>query len=114
MGMSSGIGARLSGAPQDVPAHAFWFGEDQGRYLATTPQKSADAIIRAAERDGVVIARLGVTGGDALTLPDERSILVSVLSERFEGWLPAYMASGRSDPISLDGRGYHGDGREGD
>jgi hypothetical protein len=51
------------------------------------------------------MARLGVTGGDALTLPNERPILVSVLSERFEGWLPAYMAAERHDPISLDGRG---------
>jgi phosphoribosylformylglycinamidine synthase subunit PurL len=105
MAMSSGIGARLTGAPPDVPAHAFWFGEDQGRYLITTPQKSADAIMRAAAQAGVAIARLGVTGGDALTLPNERPILVSVLIERFEGWLPAYMAAGRPDPISLDGRG---------
>jgi len=108
------MGAQLTGAPQDVPVHAFWFGEDQGRYLVTIPQKSADAVIRAAEQAGIAIARLGVTGGDALTLPNERPILISVLSERFEGWLPAYMAAERPDPISLDGRGYHGDGRERD
>jgi phosphoribosylformylglycinamidine synthase subunit PurL len=100
MAMSSGIGAQITDAPQDVPAHAFWFGEDQGRYLLTAPQKSADPIIRAAEQAGVAVARLGVTGGDALTLPSERPILVSALSERFEGWLPAYMAAGRLDPIS--------------
>ena len=39
--------------------------------------------------------QLGLTGGDALTLQDERPILVAKLRERFEGWLPAYMA-GRS------------------
>jgi phosphoribosylformylglycinamidine synthase subunit PurL len=99
MAMSSSIGALLTGAPQDVAEHAFWFGEDQGRYLVTAPQKSTDAIIRAAKLAGVSIARLGVTGGDALTLPNARPILVSVLSERFEGWLPAYMAVGRPDPI---------------
>jgi hypothetical protein len=27
-----------------------------------------------------------------LTLPGERPILVTILRERFEGWLPAYMA----------------------
>ena len=105
MAMSSGIGAQLTGAPPDLPAHAFWFGEDQGRYLITTPQKSADAIIHAARSAGVAMARLGVTGGDALTLPNERPIVVSMLRERFEGWLPAYMAAERPDPISLDGRG---------
>ena len=40
------------------------------------------------------VARLGTTGGDALTLPGERPILVASLRESFEGWLPAYMAGG--------------------
>jgi phosphoribosylformylglycinamidine synthase subunit PurL len=102
MAISSGLGARVMGAPQGVPAHAFWFGEDQGRYLITAPQRSVDAIVRAAERTGVPIVRLGVTGGGALTLPDERPILLSVLRERFEGWLPTYMAAGRTDPISME------------
>ena len=31
--MASGVGARLSTGPRDIPGHAFWFGEDQGRYL---------------------------------------------------------------------------------
>jgi hypothetical protein len=35
---------------------------------------------------------IGTTGGDALTLGDERPILVKILLEHFEGWLPAYMA----------------------
>ena len=35
---------------------------------------------------------IGTTGGDALTIPGERPMLVKVLRERFEGWLPAYMA----------------------
>ena len=35
---------------------------------------------------------IGTTGGDALTLAGERPILVTILRERFEGWLPAYMA----------------------
>jgi phosphoribosylformylglycinamidine synthase len=41
---------------------------------------------------GVAVRGLGTTGGDALTLPGERPILVKVLAEAFEGWLPAYMA----------------------
>src|SRR4029079_7872868 len=31
MSMASGIGAVLHAAPDDLPAHAFWFGEDQAR-----------------------------------------------------------------------------------
>src|SRR5690242_13157716 len=33
MAMASGIGATLEPVPEDTPAHAFWFGEDQARYL---------------------------------------------------------------------------------
>ena len=44
-----------------------------------------------ARAAGVAVRRLGFTGGDALTLQDERPILVAKLRERFEGWLPAYM-----------------------
>jgi hypothetical protein len=35
---------------------------------------------------------IGTTGGDTLTLAEERPMLVTVLRERSEGWLPAYMA----------------------
>jgi phosphoribosylformylglycinamidine synthase len=38
---------------------------------------------------------IGKTGGDALTLPGARPILVTILRERFEAWLPAYMAGER-------------------
>src|SRR5215216_118709 len=35
MAMASGIGARLYGAPVMIQPHAFWFGEDQARYVVT-------------------------------------------------------------------------------
>jgi phosphoribosylformylglycinamidine synthase subunit PurL len=92
MAMASGVGARLEPAPADMPAHAFWFGEDQGRYVLTMRGSRAEEVVRAAQSAGVAIRRLGTTGGDALTLPDERPILVTNLRNRFEGWLPAYMA----------------------
>jgi phosphoribosylformylglycinamidine synthase len=40
------------------------------------------------------VQRLGTTGGDAIALPGERPILVKALRERFEEWLPNYMAGG--------------------
>ena len=46
MAMASGIGATLETAPDDTPAHAFWFGEDQARYLVTVPAANADAVMR--------------------------------------------------------------------
>ena len=56
MAMASGIGATLDAAPDDIPAHAFWFGEDQARYLVTVPAAKVDGGARraaqAAERAG--------------------------------------------------------------
>jgi len=92
MAMASGIGAELSGAPGDIPAHAHWFGEDQARYLVTVPEGQADAVMARARAANVPVWIIGKTGGDTLTLAGERPILVTILRERFESWLPAYMA----------------------
>ena len=92
MAMASGIGATLEAAPADIPAHAHWFGEDQARYLVTVPVAKADLVLGRARAASVPVWRIGTTGGDALTLPGERPMLVKILRDRFEGWLPAYMA----------------------
>src|SRR5262249_33164352 len=90
MAMASAIGAELAAAP--LAAHAFWFGEDQARYVLTVRPGDSDKVIAEARAAGVPLRRLGSTGGDALTLAGERPILVAKLSEWCEGWLPAYMA----------------------
>jgi phosphoribosylformylglycinamidine synthase subunit PurL len=89
MAMASGIGAVLE-TPPGIPAHAFWFGEDQARYLITT--KNAEPIIARAKAAEVPLTRLGATGGAVLSIAGERPLLVSDLKHRFETWLPAYMA----------------------
>ena len=93
MAMMSNIGAELTMAP-GVAEHAYWFGEDQGRYIVTVEEAKVQAVSAKANQAGVPIYRLGVTGGDALTLPGTRPMLLATLSARFEGWLPGYMAGG--------------------
>jgi phosphoribosylformylglycinamidine synthase len=90
MAMASHIGAVLE-PPTGVTHHAFWFGEDQARYVLTAPD--ADAVAERAKAATVPLARLGATGGRMLAIADERPLLVSDLLSRFESWLPAYMAS---------------------
>jgi phosphoribosylformylglycinamidine synthase len=92
MAMASGIGAELDHAP--LAAHAFWFGEDQARYVVTVAAGVAERVMARARAAGVPARQLGLTGGDALTLDGERPILVAKLRERFEGWLPTYIAGG--------------------
>ena len=89
MAIVSGIGAKVSSS---APEHAFWFGEDQARYVVTVAASRAADILARAKDAGVPMQTLGTTGGDALTLGAERPIVVKTLLERFEGWLPGYMA----------------------
>ena len=92
MAMASGIGAVLE-APAGLAAHAFWFGEDQARYVRHRARHERDEVIGAAE------------GGARPAAPARRdrrrraracrraaATASRILSERFENWLPAYMA----------------------
>jgi len=90
MAMASRIGAVVE-ASHGVPPHAFWFGEDQGRYIVTT--NNADAVMQRARAASVPMVRLGATGGEVLAVAGERPVLVKDLRARFEAWLPAYMAA---------------------
>ena len=92
MALASGIGARLYGEPMGMAAHAFWFGEDQARYVITAKQREADAIVARCKAADIPVRRIGSTAGNTLTLPGQRPIVFTALSERFEGFLPAYMA----------------------
>jgi phosphoribosylformylglycinamidine synthase subunit PurL len=100
MAMASGIGAVLE-AHSRVPAHAFWFGEDQARYVVTA--KDAHGVTQRAQAAGVPLVHLGATGGAVLAVDGERPLRVDELKRRFEAWLPAYM-SGSTQAGSVTGR----------
>jgi phosphoribosylformylglycinamidine synthase subunit PurL len=89
MAIASGIGAVLE-APSKIPAHAFWFGEDQARYVVTA--RNVEPIMERAKAAGVPVTSLGATGGALVSLSGERPLRVADLKQRFEAWLPAYMA----------------------
>jgi phosphoribosylformylglycinamidine synthase II len=89
MAIAGGTGARLSAHPRDIPGHAFWFGEDQGRYVLAVPE--AGIIIRSAEAAGLPVARIGTSGGRDLTLPDGATISIAALRDAharfFQSWM---------------------------
>jgi phosphoribosylformylglycinamidine synthase subunit PurL len=89
-----GANAGLPEAPAPVPHPAFWFGEDQARYVVTVRVSDAAAALELAGVNRVPMRRIGTTGGSALTLPAQRHIPVARLRERFENWLPGYMSGG--------------------
>ena len=91
MALAGGIGATLGAAPDGLPALAWWFGEDQSRYLVTA-NESGD-LLSAATAAGVPATVIGRTGGAVLTLADGNSISLSDLRNAHENWLPEYMAA---------------------
>jgi phosphoribosylformylglycinamidine synthase len=99
MAMASSIGAHLDVAPAKLPAHAFWFGEDQARYVITVKAADLAKVEAAAAKAGIPLRRLGTTGGRQLTLPSADPILVTDLHHLHESWLPAYMAGETAQEI---------------
>jgi phosphoribosylformylglycinamidine synthase II len=89
MAMASGVGARLSAHPRDIPGHAFWFGEDQGRYILAVPDSAG--LVRTAEAAGIPAVRIGTSGGQDLTLPDGGTISVKALRAAHERFFPDWM-----------------------
>ena len=81
----------IAAAPENLPLHAFLFGEDQARYLLAADQDVAADILYEAGAIGIPAAMLGVTGGDALILPGRQAISVKQLKATHEAWLPNYM-----------------------
>ena len=92
MAMAGNIGAQLDAAPENLVPHAWWFGEDQARYIVTVPESEAHALLIKAHAVSVPCVRIGTTGGDVLAIAGEKPAPVETLRKGFESWLPDYMA----------------------
>ena len=71
---------------------AWWFGEDQGRYVVAT--NDPNAVLERAAASEIPASAIGTTGGAVLTVGGGNSIPLSDLRKAHEDWLPAYMATG--------------------
>ena len=93
MALAANTGFSVARRDTDLAAHAWWFGEDQARYVLAV-DGDGEAIVRLAGEAGIDAAVLGTTGGDSLTVDGGRSISLDTLRDGHEGWLPDYMAGG--------------------
>jgi len=91
MALASGVGAALDPAPDAVAPHAYWFGEDQGRYVLAVDD--AAAMIEAARAAGVPAQRIGAAGGTGLTLGGTNAISIETLREAHERFFSEWMRS---------------------
>jgi phosphoribosylformylglycinamidine synthase len=78
-------------APGEIVPHAYWFGEDQARYIVTVPAAEAGRVLAKMKGAGVPCVRIGTTGGDSIAISGETPVSVASLKAGFEGWFPAYM-----------------------
>ena len=90
MTMAAGIGASVR-KTGEAPDHAWFFGEDQARYLLAASAGNAAIILAKAADRGVVVENIGETGGNVLTIPGEAPVEIAELRNVHEGWLPGYM-----------------------
>jgi len=90
MAMTGGRGVILEAPPLDLPRTAYFFGEDQARYIVETADPGS--IFEAARAGGVSAHAIGAVGGVALTLSGAGAISVNALRAASEAWLPDYMA----------------------
>ncbi|MCS3729959.1 phosphoribosylformylglycinamidine synthase subunit PurL [Bradyrhizobium betae] len=91
MAMASGIGAKLLAAPTSLVSQAYWFGEDQARYLVTVPEAEAGLVLAKMRGCEVPCVRIGTTGGDAIAITGEAPVTIDALRTSHERWLPEYM-----------------------
>jgi phosphoribosylformylglycinamidine synthase len=90
MALEGNTGIDLLPPPDTTPAHAYWFGEDQARYVIATPD-AAGFLARAAAAK-IPATRLGSSGGTDLVLPGGGSISLNELRAAHERFLPDLMA----------------------
>ncbi|MEQ8935112.1 MAG: AIR synthase-related protein, partial [Amphiplicatus sp.] len=80
MALSSGEGLDLK-TPVKARRAAFWFGEDQGRYLIACAPGASDTLLLKAAMAGVQASKIGRFGGAFIRLDDTDSIGLLDLSD---------------------------------
>ena len=92
MAMASGMGCTVALPEGRSSAAAFWFSEDQSRYVVTA--KEAEPILEAAEAAGLAAVALGDVEGDTLlfrSVAGESSISVADLREASDSFFRDWM-----------------------
>jgi phosphoribosylformylglycinamidine synthase len=89
MAMAGGRGVSLEAPPDGVPNHAWWFGEDQARYLVETA--TPELVLASARNARIYAQQFGTVAGAALTLSGADAISVAELKAANEAWLPGFM-----------------------
>ncbi len=91
MALAGRLGVELHAYEGRLPAHAIWFGEDQGRYVLEVAPNAADDILARAKNAGLSARVIGKVSGDTIAIKGETPLALSDLRAAHERWLPDYM-----------------------
>ncbi|MCU0954402.1 MAG: phosphoribosylformylglycinamidine synthase subunit PurL [Hyphomicrobium sp.] len=93
MALAGNMGADLYPYEGRLPAHAAWFGEDQGRYVLSVSPDMAEEVIERARLLALPARVVGKAGGDSIIIRgDEDPYPLDQLRAINEKWLPEYMS----------------------
>jgi phosphoribosylformylglycinamidine synthase len=96
MALAGNRGVELFPYEGKLPAHAVWFGEDQGRYVLAAKPSIGEEITERARLLGLAVRIVGRTGGDTIQLKGEAPLALTQLRRAHAAWLPDYMAGKRN------------------
>ena len=91
MALAGGVGVHLGRLPAGTDEHAYWFGEDQARYVLAVAD--AAELMLAADDAGVPVVRLGSATGSRITLADGSYVELADLRTAHERFFPEWMES---------------------
>jgi len=90
MAFASNIGVSLNG-PSSGPAHAWFFGEDQARYLLSVGKNDVNPILSTAGAKGIAAQVVGKVGGERISGTGGFDVSLAGLRAKHEDWLPNFM-----------------------
>lgn len=90
MAFASNKGIQLKASAQ-IPGHAWYFGEDQGRYLISVEANSVNPVISTAQGLGITAQIIGTVGGNRISGENAFDIPLTMLRNQYEAWLPELM-----------------------
>jgi phosphoribosylformylglycinamidine synthase II len=93
MALAGKKGAQLYPFEGKLPAHAAWFGEDQGRYVLEVTPEAAEEILERARLMVLQARVIGRVGGDSLTLKGEDAFPLEKLRAIHQSWMPGFMTA---------------------
>jgi phosphoribosylformylglycinamidine synthase len=90
MVLAGSVGASLAPPPPGLPPHAYWFGEDQARYVIATQNPAT--LLREATAAGLPATVIGRADTGGLTLPGGVTISLAALRDAHTRFFPSWMA----------------------